>query len=128
MSFFTLLSIGCGGFLGAVFRAYINGLVSKIFQNPTLPLGTLSVNLIGGFFIGFILSIASTYSINQNLKSFLITGFLGGLTTFSTFTYENMLLINSNSYFMAFANIGLNVALCLVFCYIGLFAAKLLIV
>ncbi|AII14845.1 putative fluoride ion transporter [Campylobacter iguaniorum] len=124
MSLISIICIGSGGFIGAVLRALSNALVAKIFPNLAFPLGTLFVNVLGGFLIGFILSLASSLPLNPNLKSFLVTGILGGLTTFSTFTYENMLLLNSGNFLNAFLNIFLNVVLCIIFCYIGANLAK----
>ncbi|ABK82565.1 fluoride efflux transporter CrcB [Campylobacter fetus] len=126
MSFTTIFYIGFGGALGAILRSFTNGFVSKIFPNLSFPLGTLSVNIIGGFFIGFLMSLASNINIDINLKSFLVTGFLGGLTTFSTFSYENMLLLQSGNYTNAFLNIASNLLLSLLFCYFGFWIVKVM--
>ncbi|WP_162166804.1 fluoride efflux transporter CrcB [Campylobacter fetus] len=124
MSFTTIFYIGFGGALGAILRSLTNGFISKIFPNLAFPLGTLSVNVIGGFFIGFLMSLASNIHMDINLKSFLVTGFLGGLTTFSTFSYENMLLLQSGNYTNAFLNIASNLFLSLLFCYFGFWIVK----
>ena len=75
MSFTTIFYIGFGGALGAILRSFTNGFVSKIFPNLSFPLETLSVNIIGGFFIGFLMSLASNINIDINLKSFCKTLF-----------------------------------------------------
>lgn len=125
MNFLTIVFIGLGGAFGAILRALSNYAILKILQNYSFPFGTLLVNLVGSFFIGFLLCFAQTNYINANLKYFLVTGVLGGLTTFSAFTYENMVLIQSNSYFLAFANIVLNLFISLLLCYLGFFLARI---
>ncbi len=107
MSYQTILAVGSGGFLGAVLRLYLNSLVSQKLPH-TLPFGTLSVNLIGSFIIGVLIAFFTYTSLNVHLKSFLTTGFLGGLTTFSTFAMESFLLLSGGQIFYAFLNITLN--------------------
>lgn len=108
MSWQTLLAIGSGAFLGAVLRAYMNGVVNHHFPH-TLPFGTLSVNLLGSFIIGALLAYFSyTTLFNVHAKSFLTTGFLGGLTTYSTFAMETFLLLSGGHIVMAAANMALN--------------------
>jgi len=89
----VLLSIGMGAAFGAWLR-YALGMALNP-THPHLPLGTLSSNLIGGYLIGIAVAyFASHPSISQEMRLFIVTGFLGGLTTFSTFSAEsvNMLL------------------------------------
>ncbi len=108
MSWQTILAIGSGGFLGAVSRAYINGLVSSRISHQ-LPFGTLSVNLIGSFIMGSLIAyfMYSTL-LTPHMKSFLTTGFLGALTTYSTFAIESFLLLQGGSFSLAIANMMLN--------------------
>jgi len=108
MSFQTILAIGSGAFIGAVLRAYINGVVNHHFPH-TLPFGTLSVNLIGSFIIGVLFAYFS-YStfFSVQAKSFLTTGFLGGLTTYSTFAMETVFLLSGGNLLMAGLNMALN--------------------
>jgi CrcB protein len=108
MSWQTLLAIGSGAFLGAVLRAYMNGVVNHHFPH-TLPFGTLSVNLIGSFIIGALFAYFSyTTFFSIQAKSFLTTGFLGGLTTYSTFAMETFFLLSGGHLLMAAANMALN--------------------
>lgn len=109
MSYQTVLAIGSGGFLGAVLRAYLNGLISSKFPHD-IAFGTLGVNLLGSFIIGVLLvSFMHTQIFSPAAKSFLTTGLLGGLTTFSTFAIESFLLLSGGQLAMAAANIILNV-------------------
>ena len=109
MSWQTLLAIGSGGFIGSILRAYLNGVVNRHLPHA-LPFGTLSVNLIGSFIIGFLFALfMHTSAFSPTMKSFLTTGFLGGLTTYSTFALETFWLFNQGSLFLALSNALLNV-------------------
>lgn len=104
----TILAIGSGAFLGAVFRAYLNGVVNHHLPH-TLPFGTLSVNLLGSFIIGVLFAYFSYSSgVSVATKSFLTTGFLGGLTTYSTFAMETVFLLGGGNIVMAMVNMALN--------------------
>lgn len=108
MSFQTILAIGSGAFIGAILRAYLNGVVNHHLPH-TLPFGTLSVNLLGSFIIGALLAYFSyTTLFSVHAKSFLTTGFLGGLTTYSTFALETLLLLSGGHIVMALTNMALN--------------------
>ena len=89
----TVLAVAIGGALGAVFRF----LISKFIQNAfsiDFPLGTMVVNFIGAFLIGFLFAtIVEKIVVPPEVRALLITGFLGGLTTFSTFSYESFTLL-----------------------------------
>jgi len=109
MSWQTILAIGSGGFIGALSRAYINGLISHRVPHE-LPFGTLGVNLIGSFIMGLLVSyFMYTTIFSVHVKSFMTTGILGALTTYSTFAIESFLLLQGGSIALAVANISLNV-------------------
>jgi len=109
MSWQTILAIGSGGFIGAISRAYINGFISHRVPHE-LPFGTLGVNLIGSFMMGLLISyFMYTTILSVHVKSFMTTGILGALTTYSTFAIESFLMLQSGSIFLAFTNIALNV-------------------
>jgi CrcB protein len=103
----TLLYIGFGGFFGAISRFLIASGVQKLFGG-FFPVGTLSVNVLGSFIIG-IAVLWFEQVIAPEQRAFFITGFLGALTTFSTFSYETTMLIEQSAYYRAFLNIALNV-------------------
>ena len=108
-----IIYVGIGGCIGASIRYVITKQSANLF-NSSIPLGTLIVNVVGGFLIGMIMELsASTDFISPNLKLFLTTGIMGGLTTFSTFSYETISLINDGRYLLGFSNIFLNLLLSL---------------
>ena len=101
--------IGLGGFLGAVARytvaLWIGQRWGRIF-----PLGTFIVNVSGSFFISLFMSFfTEKYMVNPQIRLFLIIGFLGAYTTFSTFEYETGNLIKDGEWFIALANVVLSV-------------------
>jgi CrcB protein len=104
----TLFAVGSGGFLGAILRFYVGVVVAKNFPSQ-IPIATLSVNIIGSFLIGILTTLFIVYTPFDELKTFLVTGFLGALTTYSTFALESYLLFNT-SIILAITNIILNVA------------------
>ncbi len=109
MSWQTILAIGSGGFIGAVLRAYLNGVISQQVPHE-LPFGTLGVNLIGSFIMGILVAyFMYTTLFPLHVKSFLSTGILGALTTYSTFAIESVLLLQGGHYMLAGINVALNV-------------------
>ncbi|MCK5854831.1 MAG: fluoride efflux transporter CrcB [Sulfurovaceae bacterium] len=118
-----LLAVGIGGFLGATLRFTL----SSFIQNSThiiFPFGTLFVNILGSFFIGFLFLYFQEINLSAHQKALLITGLLGALTTFSTFSLETLLMIQESLWAKALSNIGLNVVLCLVATYLGMMVFK----
>ncbi len=109
MNLITLLYIGAGGFFGAISRFFIANTVQKFF-NSFFPIGTLSVNILGSFIIGFAIMYFNQI-VAPEYKAFVITGFLGALTTFSTFSLENVNMIQNGDYKQVVLNIFLNVVL-----------------
>ena len=120
MKIATILAVGAGGFIGANLRLYLNGLVNHHFSLFSLPLGTLSVNLLGSFLIGLLFAIFHHVQISIHLKTFLTTGLLGALTTFSTFSYETFLLLEGGLFLQAITNISFNVFGSLTMTYFGI--------
>ena len=115
----NIVFVGLGGFIGASTRYLISLYASKIFTSK-IPIGTLTVNILGSLIIGIVMELTlKTSLISPHMKLFLITGFLGGLTTFSTFSYETMELIEKGELLLAIFNIALNLLLSLVGAILG---------
>lgn len=119
-----LLYVGLGGFIGAALRYFIS---AKMAVTP-IPWGTLLVNVVGGILIGVIMQLClTTNSISPNMKLFLTTGVMGGLTTFSSFSYETVTLFSAGDIKHGVMNICLNLFLCLGGVLIGQYAALKLV-
>ena len=104
----TIIAVASGGAIGATLRMVMSGYVNKYLPH-TLPFGTLAVNLTGSLLVGMIFAYFHlNTSLTPHVKSFLVTGILGGLTTFSTFAIESFFLLESGEYLHAFANMALN--------------------
>lgn len=120
--------VAAGGAVGAVSRYAISGLTHRIF-NTSFPLGTLAVNTIGCLLIGFLLEIANqTTWISDSWRLALGIGFLGALTTFSTFGYETLELVKESQWTLAFANIAINVLIGLFSVWLGVIVSRFLII
>ncbi len=102
-----LLYVGIGGFFGAISRYLIASFVQKSFDT-LFPIGTLSVNVLGSFIIGF-MAMYFSQVVAPEYKALVITGFLGALTTFSTFSLENVNMLQSGEYYRVLLNIALNI-------------------
>lgn len=101
-----VLLVGMGGFAGSVCRYLASGLVQGICEKPWFPYGTLAVNVIGCFLIGLLGGLAENRQLfNPEVRLFLMVGFLGGFTTFSTFGYEVLAVARDGDVIAAFANL-----------------------
>lgn len=116
--YYPLISIALGSILGAWLRWLIGLKLNPIF--PAIPLGTVTVNFIGGFIIGFAISYFSQSALSPNYKLFVITGFCGALTTFSTFSAEIIALLQQGKLSYAVAAIVIHVIGSLIFTLIGM--------
>ncbi|CAA6810904.1 MAG: CrcB protein [uncultured Sulfurovum sp.] len=123
MNLGLLLSVGIGGFMGAIFRFSISSWVGKA-TTTVFPWGTLSVNVLGSFFIGFLFLYFQQVNFSPMQKSFFMIGLLGALTTFSTFSLETVLLMEKEFYVKAFSNMLLNVIFSIVSTLLGMFVFK----
>jgi CrcB protein len=120
----TVLFIAGFGALGCLARYVMSGWVYALMGRG-FPYGTFAVNIFGAFFIGLVMefSMRSTM-ISQNLRIGLAIGFLGGLTTFSTFSFETFKLLEDGQFAVALANVLLSVTVCLLFTWLGIIAAR----
>lgn len=108
MGITALLAVGLGAALGAWLRWWLGLLINPLF--PTLPLGTLAANVLGGFLMGLVLGVlVSQQGLSPAWRLFITTGFLGGLTTFSTFSGEAVTLLLRQQYGWFSAHVGLHV-------------------
>lgn len=112
------LAIGIGAMLGAWLRWGL-GLLLHGWHNQ-LPLGTLAANLGGGYMIGMALAFFQGHpALTPEWRLLIVTGFLGGLTTFSTFSAESMTLLQNGDYLWALAHTALHVFGALLLCIAG---------
>jgi len=119
MNWLTIIAVASGGAIGATSRLLLNTYVNKSFIHA-LPLGTLVVNLLGSFLIGVLFAYFHlNTSLSPHIKTFLVTGVLGALTTYSTFAIESFFLLESGQYGQAFANMALNLFGTILFAGIG---------
>ena len=108
----NLLLVGCGGFLGSVARYYITGWATQVSYAGRFPVGTLAVNVSGCLLIGFLAGLAEhAHFLSPPTRLFLLTGFLGGYTTYSSFAYETYFLGREHLALAAFANVALHLLL-----------------
>ncbi len=114
-----------GGGIGAVARYWLQGFVYR-YMSAGFPYGTLAVNVVGSFAIGFLMSFfEERFVVNPSLRVFLTIGILGGFTTFSSFSFETMALLRDGSYGLCFLNVTASVVTCLVATWIGMVIGKL---
>lgn len=117
------LAVGLGAAFGAWLRWGLGILLNAV--HPSLPLGTLVANLGGGFMIGVAVAFFNGMpSLSPEWRLFAITGFLGGLTTFSTFSAESMALLQRGQYLWAFGHSALHLAGSIVLCIAGFMAYR----
>ncbi len=122
MNALQILAIAFGGAVGAVLRAAVGVWIPAEF-----PWATLIVNVVGSFIIGFVFGLEATHlQVHPHLRILLTTGFCGALTTFSTFSYQTLSLINAGDYWPAAANTVLNLVLTLIAVWLGLKCATLI--
>ncbi len=115
-----LLIIGLGGFLGAISRYLVAGWVQDLSQSVHFPYGTLAVNIIGSFLLGFLVRYAFLYgAFSPETRLLIFIGFLGAFTTFSTFSNETFNLFMDGATLPAFMNILANVLLGLAAVWLG---------
>lgn len=119
-----LMSVGLGGFLGAIGRYWLSGVAQRL--SDRFPIGTLSVNLLGSFFLGLLATLfLEKVFVSQELRLFVLVGLLGAFTTYSTYSLETLNLLRSGEYYWAGVNVLGNVLGTLIAVWAGVVIAKL---
>jgi fluoride exporter len=120
-----VLLIGLGGAIGTILR-YLTSLGAAAWFGAEFPYGTLVVNLSGAFVIGLVQQLATdTLLVPDNVRLFLTTGMMGGLTTYSTFSYETVRLMETNAWHQAWINIFVTTTIALSLCFLGMAVGRL---
>lgn len=117
------IALFCAG--GGLTRYYLSGWIYSLLGR-SFPYGTLVVNVVGAYLIGVVMEtgLRSTL-LPDTLRIGLTVGFLGGLTTFSTFSYETFKLLEEGQLLFAFANVAASVLICLLFTWLGIVSVRL---
>ncbi len=112
--------VGSGGFIGALARYGLSGLVHRQVPFATFPYGTMAVNLLGCCASGVIAGLAESRQLfGPEFRTFALIGVLGGFTTFSTFGYETFAMLRDAEYLRVAANVGVHVVLGLALVWLG---------
>jgi CrcB protein len=124
----TYFAVMLGGAFGTGLRLWLSGwLAAKCGE--TFPVGTLVVNVVGSFVISFFAGLAGPdgpFLVSALTRQVIMIGVLGGFTTFSSFSFQTLNLLNDGQWARAGANIGLSLALCLLAVWLGQAAANAL--
>jgi fluoride exporter len=123
MGFLPVLAVGVGAALGAWLRWGLGLLLNPVLAE--VPMGTLAANLLGGYLVGLAVALFTQHpGLAPEARLFIITGFLGGLTTFSTFSAEAVHLITRGEYGWAATHMGFHLAGSLAMTMLGLWTFK----
>jgi fluoride exporter len=122
----NILLVGFGGFIGSVGRYFLSRLNLSL-DILAIPVGTLSVNIIGSYLIGFLTGMSEKSAlITTEMRLFLMVGLCGGFTTFSSFTSENLVLMHNGQFLSVFLYTGLSILLGFIAVYLGYVTTNLL--
>jgi fluoride exporter len=125
MSFAGAFAVGIGAMFGAWSRWGLGILLNPLF--PTVPLGTLTANLVGGYLVGVAIELFINHGgLPPELRLFVITGFLGGMTTFSTFSAEAVTLLSRQQYAWAATMVASHVIGSIAMTVLGILTIKAL--
>ena len=114
----NLILVATGGALGALLRYFLTNIGKSLFVSSIY--GTVSVNIVGSFLIGYFITSNFGNNLSENfVRFFIIIGLLGSFTTFSAFSYEVVDLLNSKKYFTSFTYIFISVFICIMSAYLG---------
>jgi len=119
-----LLLVALGGALGSVMR-YSTSLLAARWLGGEFPWGTLAVNVVGSFLIGVINELGSdALRVSPESRLFLATGVMGGLTTYSAFSYETARLMERQAWSTAWIYVVVTTAACVALCFLGFAVAR----
>ncbi len=118
----AMIGLMCAG--GGVTRYYLSAWVHHLL-GWAFPWGTLAVNVVGAYLIGLVMALGLHGTVMpEHLRVGLATGFLGGLTTFSTFSYETVRLLEKGQFIPAMGNVLASVLVCLLFTWFGVVSGR----
>lgn len=119
-----VLLVALGGALGSVLR-YLTAVLAARWLGADFPWGTLAVNIVGSFLIGAVHEVGGdALRLSPETRLFLATGVLGGLTTYSAFSYETARLMGAQAWPTAALYVGVTTAACLALCLLGMAAGR----
>jgi fluoride exporter len=121
----TYFWVALGGAIGSVARFWCSGMVANTF-GQTFPWGTLVVNVVGSFIIGFTATLTGPDGrlfVPSDARIFVMVGFCGGFTTFSSFSLQTLTLVQDREWLQAGGNIVLSFVLCMISVWLGHIAA-----
>ena len=122
MKIAATIAVFCAG--GGLTRYYLSGWVYGLLGRA-FPYGTFAVNIIGAYLIGLIMELGLRSALlSDSLRIGLTVGFMGGLTTFSTFSYETFKLLEDGQFGVAFANVIGSVIVCLACTWLGILTVR----
>ena len=121
----NIIYIAMGGSIGAVARYLISKYFDNVFPLSNIPIGTLTVNVIGSFLIGALFTLFNHYSTPTEIKLFMAIGILGAFTTFSSFSLETIELFKQNGISYGLLNVALNNIACLLMILAGSYTVNL---
>ncbi len=120
---YNIILVASGGATGAVLRFILTGFSKTMFASNIY--GTLSVNILGSFLIGYLITSSYLKNISEDfIKFFLIVGLLGSFTTFSAFSYETINLIMTKKILLSFIYIFFSITVCILSAYLGIIINK----
>jgi CrcB protein len=118
------IALFCAG--GGLTRYYLSAFVYSVCGR-NLPYGTFAVNIIGSFLIGLVMEFGLRSTVvPPDIRIGLTVGFMGGLTTFSTFSYETPMMLEDGRLMASFVNILASVLFCIVFTWLGIWTVRTL--